>query len=305
MVGFYIVAPNGVELDLSAPPYHLLTGAAGLVFPAVAYSTMRNPQGGDIVTDAWLRGRKLDLPVWVKSGYSAATYRGNLRRLVRAISTDPRNPSWLVYRGKSKRRIAVALRSGAAWSDSAENANVDWAKVILPLYAYAGLWEDEEYTTEVLSVGEGEAFLPTFPFALTAGTIVGGGTIYIDGDLAFPRWEISGAATSVYMKNEYTDPQSGESVTKECNFPTIDLAAGDTLIVDASPEAIRAMTAVQIERSDGSVENAWSLMSGTSEVWRLVGGNNTVTVQALGTDDHTQALLKYKVLHSTPWTDEE
>jgi len=304
-VGYFaIIAPDGVELSLSSAPFFLLTGASGLVFPDVSYSTMRNPLGGDIVMDAWLRGRKIDLPVWVKSGFSAETYRGNMQRLVRAISVDPKNPSMLVYRGKSNRSIPVVLRSGAVWNDGVENANVDWAKIVLPLYAPTGAWQDENYITEVLSVGQGVAFLPHFPFRLTAGTIVGSGQIFVDGDMAFPRWEISGAATAVYLTNKYTDSTGGE-VVKSCEFPSIDLNDNDTLIVDAHPEAIRQMEAVQIIRSNGDKENAWGLMSKVSEVWHLVSGNNNITVQALGSNENTQAVLKYKALHATPWTPAE
>ena len=178
--------------------------------------------------------------------------------------------------------------------------------MVIPLYAPTGAWEAIDWTQVEFSAGEAEPFLPQLlPLHLAAGTIIGSGDVYIAGDEAYPKWEVHGAASAVYLSNTFTDPASGEEATKHCDFPEINLADGDTLIVDASPAAILAGRAAVIKRANGDEENAWPLMSRNSEVWTLVHGTHTVQAQALGGDASTTAVLWYRPIYAAPWTEAE
>ena len=168
-MAWYLIAPDGTEIDLQASPYYLVRGASGMWWAPVAYKTQSAPDGeGELVLDMALRGRNVDLPLMVIGRMGSGLY-GRIAALMSKVSHDPSQPSYLVWRGVVTRRLAVLQRGGAAWN---EDTGATYARVVVSLYAPDPMWEDEAETSQVLSDIEGVPFLPTLiPIRLTPSNI--------------------------------------------------------------------------------------------------------------------------------------
>jgi len=294
-MAWYLQQADGTEIDLNASPYYAVEGVSGALFAPVQYQAMRTRAGGEVVSDAHLVGRRVDLPLFLR-GRAGAGLRGALAKLLDAFSVDPAKPSYLVWRGQANRRLAVLLRGGAHWSD--KQMGVTYAKVVVPLYAPQPWWEDEAETSQVLSSIEGVPFFPTIiPVHLTPSGVYAQVSVDVAGKMAQPLWSVQGPASILKLENL--------TLSEAISFPSLVLGSGDVLSIDTRTAAIERGNAVTITRADGTSENGWQYMTSDSVLWWLQHGSNNIQISLVDGSVNTQVKMSWRNMWFSPWSEAE
>ncbi|MEJ5222854.1 MAG: hypothetical protein WHV44_00240 [Anaerolineales bacterium] len=154
-----------------------------------------------------------------------------------------------------------------------------WQKIGIRLRALSPYWEAENPKNYVFAMQPPVLFFqsPFFPLRISRGSIDGLVTVQNDGDVeAYPIITATGPLTSLEVQNL----TSGKTL----NFPVLSMTAGDVLVVDARPDALRVTL-------DGA--NAWGLLTATSSLWSVGTGANQLKIITTGTDSNSSVTMSF------------
>lgn len=141
-------------------------------------------------------------------------------------------------------------------------------------------WYDVNWTALAFAPGGTTTFFqtPFFPLHLSLGGLSSNFAIYNNGQAeAWPIWTITGPASNITLTNNTT----GETLTS-----TISLSVGQVLTIDTRPGVINVL------REDGS--DQWGTIVDTSQIWALIVGNNSISVNMSSTTTASQVQIQYK-----------
>lgn len=203
-------------------------------------------------------------------GTTEANLRANIRSMIGVM--DP-------VRGRGRirvtspigdqREINCLVASGLELQEIlGSNSGPTWQRFPATFLAHDPYWYDVSPTTQTFTVdSSGAFFFPFFPLKITTSEIAVDSSVDNTGDVeSWPVWTITGPGSVIKLLNYTTG--------KELYFPSGALAAGQQIIVDTRPGV------KSVVYDDGS--NAFSALSGSSSLWPLVRGLNTVRLEMTG-----------------------
>ena len=183
------------------------------------------------------------------------------------------------------RRLRVSYVDGAEgnYGDRGDG----WAIFALRWVAHNPYWRGDEWTTPLVGVASGEAFLSTnpadgWPRKLSASVAIGEGMpVPVRGDVpSEPVIDIIGPATSTHI----TSP-SGIDVTIGA------VAAGETFRLDTRRGVSPTLNGVE----------AWDLLSSAPRFAALPPGDTTISIVATGATSATRVRVWGDTLWESPW----
>lgn len=217
--------------------------------------------------------RDFGLPVWVRAG-DEATLRTAIRSLVSAM-----NP----VRGDGRirvtsplgdqREIVCRVAAGLEGAERIGDSSGVWAQLFpLVFRAHEPYWQDTTDTTSgpwLLASSPG-SFFPLFPIRLSSSEVFAQVTLTNAGDVeSWPVWVITGPGANPKLRNLTTG--------KDLELPAYTIAAGEVVTIDTRPTGSTRKT---VTSSTGG--NLYRLLSGTSALWPLARGTNSVAIEMGG-----------------------
>lgn len=203
-------------------------------------------------------------------GVSEADLRANIRSMI-AVMDPTRGIGRMRVTSPigDQREISCQVASGLELQETlGSNSGPTWQRFPATFLAYDPYWYDTSPTTQTFTVdSSGAFFFPFFPLKITTSEIAVDSSVDNTGDVAaWPVWTITGPGSVIKLTNYTTN--------KDLNFPTGSLGVGQKIIVDTRP-GIKSVV-----YDDGS--NAFSALAGSSSLWPLVRGINTIRLEMTG-----------------------
>lgn len=246
--------------------------------PKVAFQSDPVPgQPGEYFRDV-LHGPREFGVVFDLIGTSDSDLRVKLRQMIAKL--DPtRGPGRIRVTSPvgDQREIVCRYSGGGEIEETVgENSGSSWQRMPITFLAHDPYWYDVSPTSQQFAVTPLVAsFFPFFPIKLTASELALDTVVDNTGDVeTWPVWTIAGPGGVIRLSNLSTG--------KEMYFAAAALSAGQTITVDTRP-GIKSIT-----YDDGT--NAYTLMSGTSSLWPIERGINTIRLEMSGVDTLTSYL---------------
>lgn len=274
------IDPDGASTTLhTSANYFVGWNVSGRGSPGVTYDEEAVPeQPGLRLLSVLHNVREFSLPVWVQ-GSSESDLRVKLRAL--ASSMNPVRGDGTIRITTpvgDQREILCRVSSGLEWAEKiGETSNLTAQMLPLVFRAHSPYWQDASDTA--VSWMQGAAPGGWFPFdgfpSLSSSEIFADAAVVNSGDVdTWPVWTITGPTSTVVLRNVTT----GKQMTLVYGIPP-----GEVVTIDTRPgrKTLRTL----------SGQNLWPLLSGTSALWPLSPGSNTVRVEAGTTSTATQVQL--------------
>lgn len=270
------IAPNGTTISLNSL-------ASGVVFTDPPEGLMMPPPlltsapvfnlPGQILEQVTFDTRKVTAHVAI-IGESLDEYTAVYSYISSLFNPRLGTGALRVTRDDGSSRLLLCMYSGGLDGvvPIGEDSNTDvWSETDIEFTAFDPYFLDEA-VNELIYRTSGST--PWFPLDLASGLDLSSSSLFGDAmatnagdDLAWPTWVIIGPADNPVLTNLTTgavmDVSAGAGLT---------LAAGEFLTIDTLGGTITKVT------SEGSIENAWPLLTPASELWPLVGGNNAIDI---------------------------
>jgi hypothetical protein len=276
---FALIDADGGEHPLSqATGYMVLQGIRGRFWPAVSWVENRAPNiPGTVLQNVSVAPLDWDLPLLV-TGETPAQLHQRVRDLVYWL--DPRRGD-VVFVNTAADGETRRLTCRCEGIDFVED-NPPHRRCLISFHAADPYWyaEDAEETTFSESFSTPVPFLnPSgfFPLNLSSSVLYSSPTIDNPGDTdSWPTWRIVGPGTNPSLRNLDT----GEVMTF-----TRTLAAGDTILVELSRDAVIV--------TDALGTRLYSVMSNASVPWPIRPGINRAQIGMDGATSASSITISY------------
>jgi hypothetical protein len=273
MIQWIAVDGSVTQLD-DEVNYFVTRGRAGQWMPPFGLVETAVPdEAGSRLDNVRTKPRDLDLPfVIVDTGYEAVITR------IRALAKK-----FLCTEGQGKLRVTRAdltqREITAAYGGGLDTAKVTAGtlKTVLAFHAPDPYWMATSAVINTYTKGIASIFFPFFPLVLTNSDIFSDATIDNPGDVeAWPVWRINGPGSDPGLANLTT----GKTLTL-----TVTLAAGDYVEIDTRP-------GYKTVKLNGET-NLFGSLGGTSSLWSLLAGLNSIRIELNDATDASSVVLSY------------
>lgn len=279
-------APDNSEVDFSSSYADLLWGIAGRFMPKIDFVEEETAgREGARIRRVKVPPREVAVPVFFR-GTSRTDLRAQLRTVVRRLYPVPGDGRLQVVAEDGQvRELVCRYSEGLQGEETKENGGTLGLKTLLVFRAAEDpFWRDVVPTDLSFSSGTPPPFFPFFPLRLASSSIFGDITIDNPGDVeAWPIWTITGPAGGATLTNETT----GEVIV----LSTM-LGDGRRIFIDTTP-GIKTVT-----YDDGT--NLYPDLDPSSSLFALQPGENTITVDLIGSTDDSSVEISYRPRYLTP-----
>lgn len=176
-----------------------------------------------------------------------------------------------------QREIVCRCSGGAELEEKVgEDSGPDWQRFPVTFLAHDPYWYDVSPIEQTFTITAASPnFFPILPINLAASELAVDSSVDNTGDVsAWPVWTISGPGSGIKLSNLSTGQYTW--------FPSLALAAGQSLVVDSRPGAKSVMV-------DGAT-NVYSYLSVDSSLWSYITGVNIIRLEMSGADNDVSGL---------------
>jgi hypothetical protein len=283
---FVLVDVFGVAHPLTATTgVQFLVGRQGAYWPPTTFAEDAIPfQPGARLRQVNVHGRDVFFPLIV-TGDTVEQFHERLRAVLRWVEPRRGEVRFVSTAPDGVVREIVGRVRDVMISEDAEMRGDRWQKLGLVLRVFDVYWQgtanvEVEYST----VGPAQSFLdaPFLPLRLTSSSVFGDVTVDNIGDVeTWPIWTLTGPGSAPV----FTNNDSGRSFALD-----VTLGGVDQVIIDTRPGYKTV--------KDEAGASLYSALSG--ELWPLLGGEQSVTLEINGTSIATTVLLSYRPRYLGP-----
>jgi phage-related protein len=157
-----------------------------------------------------------------------------------------------------------------------DDSGPDWQRFPITFLAHDPYWYDVSPIEQTFTItAQAPNFFPILPIHLAASELAVDSSVDNTGDVqAWPVWTITGPGSGIKLTNQTTGRYTW--------FPSLVLAAGQTLVVDTRPGAKSTIV-------DGTI-NVYSSLSTDSSLWYFQTGVNGIRLEMSGADNAASGL---------------